>query len=98
MDNKSNYKYLLSDLSSLKGVGPKTAILLKKKGINNLFDLLWKLPKYFTDRTTSIKVKDLESEIYLIELYVQMKLAKWIVFFLIVTKDMLKRYYPSVNT
>ena len=59
MDNKSNYKYLLSDLSSLKGVGPKTTNLLKKKGINNLFDLLWKLPKYYTDRTLSIKVKDL---------------------------------------
>ena len=31
MDNKSNYKYLLSDLSALKGVGKKTADLLKKK-------------------------------------------------------------------
>ena len=31
MDIKSNYKYLLSDLSSLKGVGIKTACLLKKK-------------------------------------------------------------------
>ena len=31
MDNKSNYKYLLSDLSFLKGVGIKTKNLLKKK-------------------------------------------------------------------
>ncbi len=31
MHNKSNYKYLLSDLSALNGVGPKTANLLKKK-------------------------------------------------------------------
>ena len=31
MDNKSNYKYLLSDLSALKGVGIKTTNLLKKK-------------------------------------------------------------------
>ena len=31
MDIKSNYKYLLSDLSSLKGVGIKTSKLLKKK-------------------------------------------------------------------
>ena len=31
MDNKSNYKYLLSDLTSLKGVGVKTTNLLKKK-------------------------------------------------------------------
>ncbi len=45
MNNKTNYEYLLSDLSSLKGVGIKTKNLLKKKKINNLFDLLWKLPK-----------------------------------------------------
>ena len=31
MDNKSNYKYLLSDLTALKGVGIKTTNLLKKK-------------------------------------------------------------------
>ena len=31
MDNKSKYKYLLSDLSTLKGVGSKTTSLLKKK-------------------------------------------------------------------
>ena len=39
MNNKTNYEYLLSDLSSLKGVGTKTKNLLKKKNINNLFDL-----------------------------------------------------------
>ena len=31
MDNKSNYKYLLSDLAALKGVGSITKKLLKKK-------------------------------------------------------------------
>ncbi len=60
MNNKSNYKYLLSDLSTLKGVGVKTANLLRKKKINNIFDLLWKLPKSYTDRTLSSKVKDLK--------------------------------------
>ncbi len=60
MNNKTNYKYLLSDLSSLKGVGDKTKNLLKKKNINNLFDLLWKLPKSYTDRSLSIKIKDLK--------------------------------------
>ena len=59
MYNKSNYKFLLSDLSSLKGVGKKTANLLKKKRINNIFDLLWKLPKTYTDRSLSSKIKDL---------------------------------------
>ncbi len=60
MDNKTNYEYLLSDLSSLKGVGDKTKNLLKKKNINSLFDLLWKLPKSYTDRSLSLKIKDLK--------------------------------------
>ncbi len=60
MDNKSNYKYLLSDLSTLKGVGIKTTNLLKKKRINNIFDLIWKLPKTYTDRSLSSKIKDLK--------------------------------------
>ena len=60
MDIKRNYKYLLSDLSSLKGVGIKTTNLLKKKKINSIFDLLWKLPKSYTDRSLSSKIKDLK--------------------------------------
>ena len=60
MNIKRNYKYLLSDLSSLKGVGVKTKNLLKKKKINNIFDLLWKLPKFYTDRSLSSKIKDLK--------------------------------------
>ena len=59
MNNKTNYEYLLSDLSSLNGVGIKIKNLLKKKNINNLFDLLWKLPKSSTDRSLSTKIKDL---------------------------------------
>ena len=55
MNNKSNYNYLLADLTTLKGVGVKTTNLLKKKNINNIFDLLWKLPKSFTDRSLSSK-------------------------------------------
>ncbi len=60
MNIKSDYKYLLSDLTALKGVGVKTTNLLKKKNINNLFDLLWKLPKSYTDRSLSSKIKDLK--------------------------------------
>ena len=60
MNNKSNYEYLLSDLSVLKGVGNKTTSLLRKKRINNIFDLLWKMPKSFTDRSLSSKIKDLK--------------------------------------
>jgi len=60
MDNKTNYEYLLSDLTTLNGVGTKTTNLLKKKNINNIFDLLWKLPKAYTDRSLSKKIKDLK--------------------------------------
>ena len=60
MTNKSNYEYLLSDLTKLKGVGSKTTNLLKRKNINNIFDLLWKLPKSYIDRSHSSKIKDLK--------------------------------------
>ncbi len=60
MDIKRNYKYLLSDLTLLKGVGTKTKNLLKKKNINNIFDLLWKLPKSYTDRGNSSKIEELK--------------------------------------
>ena len=59
MTNKT-YKYLLSDIKNLKGVGLKTSNLLKRKKIYNIFDLLWKLPKSYTDRTKSTKIKDLK--------------------------------------
>ena len=56
----NTYKYLLSDLKSLKGVGLKTSKLLKKKKINSIFDLLWRLPKSFTDRSISNKINELK--------------------------------------
>ena len=46
-------------LSALKGVGLKTTNLLKGK-IKTIFDLLWKLPKSYTDRSLSSKIKDLK--------------------------------------
>ncbi len=60
MDIKRTYEYLLSDLTKLKGVGVITTNLLKRKKINNIFDLLWKLPKSYTDRRLSSKIKDLK--------------------------------------
>jgi ATP-dependent DNA helicase RecG len=59
MNIKSKYNFLLSDLSVLKGVGIKTTNLLKKKKINNIFDLLWKLPKSSTDRSLSSQISEL---------------------------------------
>ncbi len=60
MKNKNNYDYLLSDLTRLNGVGKKTMEILKKKKINNIFDLLWRLPKSYTDRTLVSKVCELQ--------------------------------------
>ena len=60
MKNKNSYDYLLSDLTKLNGVGKKTMEVLKKKKINNIFDLLWRLPKSYTDRTLVSKVCDLQ--------------------------------------
>ena len=59
MKNTNNYKYLLSDLTKLTGVGKKTMAILKKKKINNIFDLLWRLPKSYTDRSLSSKINEL---------------------------------------
>ena len=60
MKNKNNYKYLLADLSKLVGVGKKTVQILKKKNINNIFDLLWRLPKSYTDRTIITEINNLQ--------------------------------------
>ena len=60
MKNKNNYNYLLADLTKLNGVGKKTMQILKKKKVNNIFDLLWRLPKSYTDRTLISKICDLQ--------------------------------------
>ena len=60
MLNNNTYNYLLSDLKRLKGIGIKTSNLLKKKKISTIFDLLWKLPKSYTDLSKSTKIKDLK--------------------------------------
>ena len=60
MKNKNNYDYLLSDLTKLNGVGKKTMDILKKKKINTIFDLLWRLPKSYTDRSLVTKISDLQ--------------------------------------
>ncbi len=60
MKNKNNYNYLLSDLTKIKGVGKKTMAVLNKKKINNIFDLLWRLPKSYTDRSLTSKINELQ--------------------------------------
>ena len=60
MKNNNNYEYLLSKLTNIKGVGKKTTEILKKKGIVNIFDLLWRLPKSHTDRSVKSKINELQ--------------------------------------
>ncbi len=60
MKNNNNYEYLLNNLTKIKGVGKKTTEILKKKGINNIFDLLWRLPKSYTDRSIKSKINELQ--------------------------------------
>ncbi len=56
----NTYKFLLSDLKNIKGVGIKTSNILRKKKINTIFDLLWRLPKSYTDRSKSTKIEDIK--------------------------------------
>jgi ATP-dependent DNA helicase RecG len=70
MKVKNNYEYLLSNLTKLRGVGKKTLEILKKKKINNIFDLLWKLPKSYTDRSLSSKINQLKiNQIHTINIF-----------------------------
>ncbi len=55
-----NYDYLLSDISIIKGIGTKTANILRKKNINTIFDLLWNLPRDYVDRTYISKINELK--------------------------------------
>tara|TARA_Y100000590_G_scaffold449436_1_gene587534 strand:- start:3402 stop:5441 length:2040 start_codon:yes stop_codon:yes gene_type:complete len=56
----SNYEYLLSDINNIKGVGPKISKLFRKKNINTIFDLLWRLPFDSVDRSKIIKINELK--------------------------------------
>ena len=70
MGNINNYDYLLSDLTKLSGVGKKTMEILKKKKVNNIFDLLWRLPKSYTDRSLTCNICDLKiDEIQTIQIF-----------------------------
>ena len=53
MNQQKIQKYLMQDISSLKGVGLKIKKLLKRKRIEKISDLLWQFPQGYTDRTNS---------------------------------------------
>ena len=70
MENINNYDFLLADLTKLSGVGKKTMEILKRKKVNNIFDLLWRLPKSYTDRRLTTNICDLKiGEIQTIKIF-----------------------------
>ncbi len=56
----SSYDYLLSDISTIKGIGTKIGKLFRKKNINTVFDLLWNLPRDFVDRSNVYPINELQ--------------------------------------
>ena len=56
----NNYEFLLRDINTIKGIGSKTTKLFKKKNINTIFDLIWSLPRNFTDRTNVLTINELQ--------------------------------------
>jgi len=60
MNQTKIHDFLIKDISNLKNVGPKTKLLLKKKKIDRVIDLLWTIPKGFTDRSEIRKLNELE--------------------------------------
>ena len=60
MNESKIQNFLTQNVSNLNGVGAKTKVLLKKKKIEKISDLLWNLPQGFTDRSNVKKLDDLE--------------------------------------
>ncbi len=55
----NNYEYLLSDISTLKGVGKSLVTKFKRKNINTIFDLILSIPSKYIDRSNETKIKEL---------------------------------------
>ena len=68
----NDYKYLLSDINKINGIGNKTAKLFKKKNINTIFDLLWSAPRDYVDTGNIVNIKDLQiGKIQTLHVYVK---------------------------
>ena len=60
MNHHKSYEFLLKDISILKGVGKKTKILLRRKQIKTIYDVLWNLPYSYVDRSFLSSLDNLE--------------------------------------
>lgn len=50
-NRKTDFDYLFSDVQYLKGVGPRKGEVLKKNGIQTVFDVFYYVPRKYLDRT-----------------------------------------------
>ena len=55
-----DYEYFLSSINNIKGIGKKTAQLLLKKKILNIFDLLWHMPISKIETSNTVNIADLQ--------------------------------------
>ena len=53
---------LFSNLTTVNGIGPKTAVLIEKKIGKNLIDLLFHLPHFVIKRSNNLRLKDCPSQ------------------------------------
>ena len=60
MNQSKITNFLTQSVSTLDGVGSKIKLLLKKKKIEKISDLLWNLPQGFTDRSNIKTLNNLE--------------------------------------
>ena len=56
----NSFDYLNKDVSILKGIGIKTSLILKKKNINKISDILWDFPRATIDNITNCKINELQ--------------------------------------
>ena len=60
MNQSKQFEFLSQNINTLKGVGKKIQILLRKKNIEKISDLLWNIPHSFTDRSNLTDLNKLE--------------------------------------
>ena len=56
----NSLEFLNKDVSFLKGIGNKTSLILKKKSISKISDILWDFPRATVDNITNCKIKELQ--------------------------------------
>ena len=54
----TDFDYLFSDVQYLKGVGPRKGEVLKKNGIQTVFDVFYYVPRKYLDRTLITRLGD----------------------------------------